>query len=182
MKHFQQEIFQLQIIKTNNIFVIITCQFFFNGCFPHHAINMVSSNAARSSQFLHVCLSHTEWIIECELNFVLYPGLQKKFYTEILYMNIVNMKISRIMVCHGISKCYFFGCRQGGCRLEIMKHSHHQHHKLRCWRMLIEVQSLGFVKHCCTYMWPFSLNDLRLTEGTSLGVKYWRIDIDKAMR
>ena len=83
---------------------------------------------------------------------------------------------SWIVVYHGISKRYFFGCRRVGSGLEIMKHNHHQHHKSRCWIMLIEMQNLGFewtfVKHCCTYMWPLSLNDLRLTEGTSLDVKY----------
>ena len=60
MKYFQQEIFQVRIIKTYNIFVIITHQFFSNSCFPYGAINMVASNAARSLQLLHVRLSHTQ--------------------------------------------------------------------------------------------------------------------------
>ena len=50
---FQHEIFQLQIIKTY-------IQYFFSdGCFPYGTMNMVALNAARSSQLLHIHLSHT---------------------------------------------------------------------------------------------------------------------------
>ena len=43
---------------------------------PYGAINMVALNAARSSQLLRVHTSHYGLIIEWELNFIIYPGLQ----------------------------------------------------------------------------------------------------------
>ena len=58
-KHFSTKNISTMNYQTIQHFHHYTHQFFSNGCFPYAAINMVASNAARSSQLLHVHLSHT---------------------------------------------------------------------------------------------------------------------------